>query len=273
MQPDKPNVCRICGSMVLPKCNKKLDERMIKYYECQRCHFLQAERFDVSKVYKDYFDNHDFGWKQRNKKILKIIDIIVKTPLFRDLRKESKILDFGCGKGYMVRQLKQQGCDAYGYDPFLNTNQRSEWTLYSDLDTFEKVQFDLVICIEVLEHLWYPVDCVRPIIQLLSDRGYLLISTGIYDPNKHNCEWWYLRPEAGHVSIFSKDTMSIFLQKLNLHIVLQISDQIYLARKNSDFISDSFDSILRSMSKGGLLFRKLSKRRILRKRESLSTSG
>ena len=81
---------------------------------------LQAERFDVSGVYKKYFDSHDFGSKQRNERILKVIDIMIKLPLFISLTKGATILDFGCGQGYTVKQLRHQGFHAYGYDPFLD---------------------------------------------------------------------------------------------------------------------------------------------------------
>ena len=256
MQLNGIGICRICGCEVYPKYSKKLSEQVVKYYECGNCHFLQAERFNISRVYQSYLDKNDLGWRQRNKRILRVLDTIAKAPLFSGLGREARILDFGCGQGYMVRELRLKGYDACGYDPFMAPDDKDEPILFSNLDTLGKNQFHLVTCIEVLEHLWDPIECFEAILRTVVLKGYVLISTGIYAPNKHDCNWWYIGPQAGHVSIFSRDAMGIFLRKLNLHVVSQVSDTLFLARKNSDFVTNKVDSILRNGSDlGRLLWR------------------
>lgn len=258
---NKANICRLCGAQARLKCEKLFFKAQpIKYYECQRCQFLQAEEFDVSEVYKGHLLESDFGWQQRNKKILQVIDRIIKVPLLGGLGREVKILDFGCGSGYVVKQLRFLGYRAYGYDPFrVGTGESKEQFLFSDLKGFKRGEINLVICIEVLEHLWQPLEAFEPVNELLSERGYVLISTGRYKPRKHDCSWWYLNPKAGHVSLFSKGALSYFLKKSNLHIVLKITDTLYLTRKNSGIVLDSWDFVLKTLSYQKALFQKFLK--------------
>src|SRR5574343_713777 len=51
------------------------------------------------------------------------------------------VLDYGCGKGLLVKALKEKGLDAKGYDPAVD-----EFSERPD-------PADLVICTDVLEHI------------------------------------------------------------------------------------------------------------------------
>ena len=53
-----------------------------------------------------------------------------------------KILDFGCGKGEMVKHLNQVGFDCKGYDPAI-----------PEFDKFPDGEFKAVTCFDVMEHI------------------------------------------------------------------------------------------------------------------------
>ena len=58
------------------------------------------------------------------------------------LQPGSKILDFGCGKGGMVRYLSSKGFDCKGYDPAMEK-----------FASFPEENFDALICLDVMEHI------------------------------------------------------------------------------------------------------------------------
>lgn len=74
-----------------------------------------------------------------------------------------KVLDAGCARGYLVEALRDRGVEAYGIDissfaikevrddikPYCNVQSVAE-----ELPTTFPKQFDLITCIEVLEHLY-----------------------------------------------------------------------------------------------------------------------
>lgn len=239
----KENICKICQAKACFKCEKDFAGRLIKYYECQKCHFLQAEDFDSSRSYKELADESNFGSEQRNFKMAKIIGLILKLPLFLE---NKKILDFGCGQGQLVKQLRAQKYQAFGYDPFLPDEK--ERFLFADLNELPKEKFNFISCIEVLEHLQNPWDFFDKAGKVLAKNGCIFISTGVYNPQKHKCQWRYINPVAGHISVFSKKALGIFFVKNNFHIVLKISDTVYLVRKNSGIGLNILDFLLKIIS-------------------------
>jgi len=58
-----------------------------------------------------------------------------------EVGRHKTILDYGCGKGTLVRAMKEEGLDAKGYDPAVDE--------YLD----RPGPADLVVCTDVLEHV------------------------------------------------------------------------------------------------------------------------
>jgi len=79
----------------------------------------------------------------------------------------NKILDFGCGEGFFIKAMQDRGLSEkkiLGVDNRKNAIERATTFMpeydFRSLDIFQikpdKFQFDLVIAIEVLEHLYQP---------------------------------------------------------------------------------------------------------------------
>ena len=84
---------------------------------------------------------------------------------FTDISKNSKVLDFGCAKGFLVRALNEEGIDAYGTDISEYAIENSDKKIRKKLNIFQNNSFDfslknyvpknmdLMIAKDVFEHI------------------------------------------------------------------------------------------------------------------------
>lgn len=96
-----------------------------------------------------------------------------------------RILDVGCGSGATGAALKRRGARAvvgieYEAQAARQAAQALDRVLTGDVDTlpldFEPGAFDLILCLDVLEHLPYPEETLRRLSPFLADDGEVLIS-------------------------------------------------------------------------------------------------
>lgn len=230
---EKKNLdCMICGNKAMETFPKEFQGIAISYYKCNKCNHLTANEFDPDELYMDksYFTEVDHGWEMRNKRVLKFLNFFSRLPGIK-LPLGIKALDYGCGIGSLVEDLAAIGNDAMGYEPFPNPGIRLE-NIITEQDQLEnfKGKFQLVTMIEVIEHLREPGIQLREIKELLTEKGYLLISTGIFRENFHADEWFYLNPLAGHVSIYSEESIQQLLKEEGFLPIFRVNENLWLFR-------------------------------------------
>jgi hypothetical protein len=101
------------------------------------------------------------------------------------------VLDYGCGKGGLVRSLKTKGIQAEGYDPAVPR-----------FETMPSGSFDMITCTDVMEHVYEP--CVPEVFATIASHNpnviYFVI-VYVNGPrmledgtpahcNVHPPEWW-----------------------------------------------------------------------------------
>lgn len=102
----------------------------------------------------------------------------------REPLKDKKVLDFGCGNGYVAAEASHTAQLSVGYD----IQEDSMWAdhksdnlkLTTSLDTVkENGPYDLIIMYDVLDHIVAaaPTDVVKSASELLSEQGVLFIRT------------------------------------------------------------------------------------------------
>ena len=72
-----------------------------------------------------------------NEKFLKIIKNLCK----KNNKKDIKILDWGCGRGDLVKFLNDQGYDCYGLEIETNSKIINQLNLDSNKDIYNKLSF------------------------------------------------------------------------------------------------------------------------------------
>jgi SAM-dependent methyltransferase len=107
------------------------------------------------------------------------------------LKDNANVLDFGCGNGMLIKDLKDAGIKCTGYDKFNPKFKKLP----------KKETFDIVIMVEVIEHLNEPFAELDLIYKSLVKGGVVMIETSFSD--WLTLEDSYIEPSVGHSTIFS----------------------------------------------------------------------
>jgi 2-polyprenyl-3-methyl-5-hydroxy-6-metoxy-1,4-benzoquinol methylase len=141
--------------------------------------------------------------------------------------KSIKVLDLGCGNGYVASLIAAQGHSVTGVDtssdgiaiarvsfPSVSYHLSS---IYDD-DLVDKIgrQFDCIVSLEVVEHLFYPKKLFEQCRRLLVTGGVLIVSTPYHGYLKNlalsltngwdrhfSVDW-----DGGHIKFFSRKTLA-----------------------------------------------------------------
>lgn len=147
-----------------------------------------------------------------------------------------RVLDAGCGNGHVAGALLKAGYEVVGIDASqegiaLARAEHPEGTfecfsVYEDLR--ERLgSFDVVVSTEVVEHLYDPRTFIARLKDVLSERGFLILSTpyhgylknlalaafGKWD-NHHTALW-----DGGHIKFWSRRTLATLLKESGFEIV------------------------------------------------------
>lgn len=98
-----------------------------------------------------------------------------------------RILDLGCGGGILSESMAARGAEVTGLDVEIDAihaaqaHASPEWSLKYVCEPIEDYDvtdlFDVVVCMEMLEHVSDPAAVIQQSARLLKQGGYLLLST------------------------------------------------------------------------------------------------
>lgn len=131
-----------------------------------------------------------------------------------------KVLDFGSGQGKVLTHILQdRGYDCYAYDPLYEIG-------------FENLHevFDIVILCEVVEHLRDLGKELGLIKKILSQKGYVILRTELYNDRDTFIEWWYTK-DMTHINFFSMYTMGKLADLIGKKVFYTNSKNIVILNK------------------------------------------
>lgn len=163
------------------------------------------------------------AWASRNvHERLKTIPAYDRWYKGRARKKFPRVLDFGCGHGVIVRELRKEGFEATGLDPFSSARDPFIYRA-SLLETrFPEGAYDGIFSVETMEHIPNVLETYRELCRILRPGGVLLAQTRrLEDPDYRSQRenWFYLQEPATHVSIYSETTMRRIAAKVGFRSV------------------------------------------------------
>lgn len=144
------------------------------------------------------------------------INFITKS-LKRNKLTGLKVLEIGCGSGYLLSRLKLLGAQVFGVEPGPQGRKGADEyqiPLIQDFFPSKKItdKFDLIIIYCVLEHIAVPMEILKNIRATLTETGIMVLTVEDEEP--------YIK--AGDVSFFFHEHYSYFT-KSTLKTLLRLS--------------------------------------------------
>jgi SAM-dependent methyltransferase len=214
----EPLPCKICGAAAAlygvvdfhKSCEEARGFRLplaavpIYYRRCAGCGFLFTDAFDdwSDDQFKAHIYNSDYlavDPEYNEKRPRVAAEIVFKV--WAEHRAQTRVLDFGGGNDVLCSVLRAKGFPvAETYDPMVPKYARRP-----------DGKFDLVTCFETFEHLSDPNAAIAQMLECVTETGLVFYSTLVQpaDFGKFGLNWWYVGPRNGHISIFTREALSI----------------------------------------------------------------
>jgi len=241
----KQEACPVCGKAAPHDVNFNIKYRSnkvielnaitkvpnIKLLRCKYCnhyfasHVLKPEILNNyyaninSELYLDQSNNPSDTFVGERKKIITLIEKL--------MRNGGSILDVGCGYGFLLSYLQKDKWKCYGVEPsnyasqIASANGIKIVAPYINLIKPSEYKFDIILLMDVIEHIIDSNDLIKILYNLLKPRGYLIIETGnINSLNSKICgsKWAYFGSYE-HISFYNPQSISFLLKKNGFRII------------------------------------------------------
>jgi len=161
---------------------------------------------NFKKILETYFQSMDNLYDKTKNEIIK--KVIKKYDL-----KEKTVLDVGCGGGYWTEFFIEHGAKTFALDVKPSKVKAAKFYLKekniandacffaSDVTSLNlKIKFDLIFAKDVIEHVKDDMSFLRKMLELLEDKGVLILTTqnsfslnflieGFYNRMRGNKDW------------------------------------------------------------------------------------
>lgn len=170
--------CVICGSSNLSPLPKYQEVKLCK---CNNCDLVFSQRKigndELTEFYTNLYQRTNYFSPITAKRYEELLDT------FEPFRKTNKILDVGCGCGFFLEVAKEKGWEVYGTEFADNVVEECSLKGFNmQLGSLENVQFendmfDIIVSIEVIEHLIDPKATVSEMYRIVRPGGCVYITT------------------------------------------------------------------------------------------------
>jgi glycosyltransferase involved in cell wall biosynthesis len=234
-QPVHSPACRLCGSATTYRFHKKLlNSHDVGYHQCTHCSATQTDAPHwLAEAYVDQNEQFDTGQVTRSLINAAVLNCLLKAC---DMGPQTRVVDYGCGSGLLVRTLRDTGVDIWGYDRY------SKPRLAMGFQAPSIQGFDVINLCEVVEHFDNPRQAFDEI--FAGQPKLVLIQTGI-SPQAQP-DWDYLVPEHGqHIFFLAPKTLAWLCQTYNRTCINVAGFQAFLTHDLAERLLDPATGSLR----------------------------
>lgn len=129
------------------------------------------------------------------------VNFIYLADQFKNIKNVKSVLEVGCRdvNGSSKNFIKERKLSYFGIDIDNGQEVDAVVDITQDLDSIKKKvpqKFDLIICFNVLEHVFEPIKALNNMLELLNDSGYLMIVVPIvWDLHEYPYDFYRLNPD------------------------------------------------------------------------------
>lgn len=236
-------VCPICGNAqtinTLSVKDFSISQEIFQLQTCNNCNFLFTSpvpdqdaigRYYASDVYISHTDSNK-GVIEQLYQLVRKRTLASKRKLIASLtqREKGTILDYGCGTGAFLNEMKLNGWNTYGIEPDAGARAKAEQLigntvgLPSELSSLTTQTYDVVTMWHVLEHVHDLNGTIQEVKRLLKPEGKLFVAV----PNhqsfdaQHYGTHWAAYDVPRHLHHFSPETMKSLMERHGLKIIVK----------------------------------------------------
>ncbi len=168
----------------------------------------QKERYDLHQN-----NEEDRGYRAYFQRFLDYI--------FTKIPPVNNALDFGCGKtSLLARMFNENNISCDYYDP-----------IYHPQREYKDKYYDLIVSVEVFEHLHRPRKIFASLIEKLKIGGYLAIQTEFHPNNKEKFKSWYYHQDPTHIVFYRKKSFEVLAEMYHSKFVASNEKNIVILKK------------------------------------------
>jgi hypothetical protein len=189
--------------------------RKIDYFLCDGCGFCFAPEIQSWSIdqFSEHIYNEEYGDVDPDYEFERPTNNAREVhKAFGNHKSRIRHLDYGGGSGLLSENLRQLGWDSCTYDPFVDREMVVE----------QLGQFDLITVFEVFEHVPDVNDLCDKLQKLCKPSSLILLSTMFSDEEigrGRALDWWYAAPRNGHISLFSRKSLTLLMSRRGLKLV------------------------------------------------------
>mgnify|MGYP003966111447 FL=1 len=219
---------------------------------CETCGFHHAYPYPDNEFLSSYYSQYVIPFPLHQEEMYRFAGIVRSI-----MRPDSSIIDIGCGKGEMLRALREKGLNnLYGteFGSMYDTSKKLEFATILPYDITQLCKwssdksktFDCTVLINVFEHVPEPVSLMRQLKSIISPGGTLIFCVPndfnrlqLTYLNKTKRKPWFLSlPD--HLNFFNLNTIDGVMTKAGYEIVrktVQYPLELFLLQ-GDDYISE-----------------------------------
>ena len=189
-------------------------QKPVRIDQCSSCGLMfvppSAVSFEILKDYEDYVDeNYIQEEKGRRRTAVILLERIAAHA------KKGRMLDIGCATSFFLDEAKKMGWEVSGVEPSRWARKYAQekfgikiiFPTLNEAD-FEPESFDVIVMLDVFEHLAKPREMLLAVRRILKKDGLLVVTTP--DVNSLisrilQAKWWGINRH--HLFYFSKRTL------------------------------------------------------------------
>ena len=184
--------CPLCNSdntLIFFKVDKRIFGDRFSIAKCGACGVAWTHPLpdadEIASFYPEEY--HGKGGKKRFNPLMEFVVKLTRGKRAAEINKligdtPGKVLDVGCGRGWMLWFMKQDGWEAYGTELSETSATFARETLGLNVQTknvldclFDDESFDVVTLWHVLEHLNDPMPVLKEVQRVLKKDGVLIV--------------------------------------------------------------------------------------------------